>query len=212
MSLHTETESRRFLIFAEGKLREKVEEGTEGAKLREGVTPSGETFSKWELSYPGVTAFITKTEYKPKGKFGPELNIHLKDEHDEGFILSFGAKTRNATNFMQLLPNIDMTKEINFNAFGDFTSKDGKKINGGLSITQGGKKIASYFYDTEKKENLHGMPTAEIDKRTKEVDWDSYWPIRDKWLIEYLLDNNYMTFVDSAEETTEHEKTTEEEF
>lgn len=211
MSLHTTEEGRRFLIFAEGKLREKVEEGTEGAKLREGVTPSGEPFSKWELAYPGVTAFITKVELN-NGNFGKQVLINLKDENDEEFVLALGAKTKHATNFMQILPNIDLKKEITFKAFSDFKTKEGKEIRGGISITQDGNKIASYFYDKEKDENLHGMPTPEVDKRTKEVDWETYFPIRDKWLQEYLLDNNYMVFSDTSEVSSEPEKTTEEEF
>lgn len=205
MSLHQEGERRRFLTFAEGKLREKVEAGTEGAKLREGTTPSGELFSKWELSYPGITAFITKVELQ-NGNYGKQILVHMADENDEKFILALGARTRNGTNFMQILPNIDMTKEVTFKAFSDFKSQDGKDVRGGLSITQNGKKIPSYFYDAEAKKNLRGMPKPKEDKRTKEVDWDSYWPIRDKWLIDYLLDNNYMVYVDATiPEVTETE-------
>ena len=203
MSLHTETTSgKRFLIFAEGKLREKVAEGTPNAVLREGTTPSGETFSKWELCYPGITARITSVELQ-KGNYGKQVLIHMTDENDEQFTVALGATTKHGTGFMQLLPNLDLTKEVTIKAFGDFKDKTGREVRGGLSITQDGTKVYSYFYDAEKKKNLHGMPEPEVDKRTKEVDWDSYWPIRDKWLMDYLLDNNYMTYVDSTAEVVD---------
>lgn len=198
MALHEQGESRRFLIFADGKLREKVEQGTPGAVLREGTTPSGETFSKWELCYPGITAKITKVELQ-SGQYGKQVLIHMTDETDEEFVVALGAKTRNATNFLQALPNLDLTKDVTFKAYGDFKTKDGKEVRGGISITQAGNKVYSYFYDAEKKQNLHGMPEAEPDKRTKEVDWESYFVTRDKFLIDYLLDNGHMTYVDAAE-------------
>ena len=83
-------------------------------------------------------------------------------------------------------------------AYKDSKSKDGKDIVGGLSFTQGDKKIVSAFYNAETKEQLLGMPKPEIDKRTKEIDYDTYWPIRDKWLQDYLLDNGFMNYVDTT--------------
>lgn len=212
MSLHQETDGRRFLTFAEGKLREKVANGdapeadvkTEhpNAIFRSGTTPTGEPYAKWELVYPGITAFITGIELQ-KGNFGKQVLIHLKDENDEEFILALGATSRIGASFMQMIPNLDLTKEITIKAYSDFKNKDGKEIIGGLSFTQNGQKIASAFYNTETKEQLLGMPKPEIDKRTKEVDYDTYWPIRDKWLQDYLLDNNFMTYVDSTATETE---------
>lgn len=198
MSLHEQAEGRRFLIFADGKLREKVEQGTPGAVLREGKTPSGDTFSKWELCYPGITAKVTKVELQ-NGNYGKQVLIHMTDETDEEFVVALGAKTRNATNFMQALPNLDLTKDLTLKAYGDFKTKDGQEIRGGLSIIQEGAKVYSFFFDNEAKKNLHGMPEPEKDKRTKEVDWESYFVTRDKWLIDYLLDNGHMTYVDAVE-------------
>lgn len=207
MALHTQEEGRRFLTFAEGKLREKVAPGEANADdvrsqhptaiLRSGTTPTGEPYAKWELVYPGIDAFITKIELQ-KGSFGKQVLIHLKDENDEEFILALGATTIIGANFMQMIPNIDLTKEITIKAFSTFKTKDGKEVPAGLSFKQGGEKIPSAFYDPETKKQLLGMPVPEVDKRTKEVDWPAYWPIRDKWLQDYLLDNNFMTYVDAV--------------
>jgi hypothetical protein len=214
--LQNEATSRRFLTFAEGKLREKVAAGDAdeatvkaehpNAILRKGTTPTGEAYAKWELTYPGIRAFITSIDLR-KSNFGTgkDVLINLKDENDEEFILSLSASSRIGANFMQMIPNLDLTKEITIKAYPDFV-KDGKSIIGGLSFTQAGEKIPSAFYNPETKEQLLGMPKPEVDKRTKEIDYDTYWPIRDKWLQNYLLDNNYMTYVDAAAAAAEEAK------
>jgi len=205
--LQEETTRRRFLTFAEGKLREKIAPGdadeatvraeNPGAVLRSGTTPTGEPYAKWELVYPGIRAFITSIDLQ-KGNYGKQALINLKDENDEEFVLALGATSRIGSTFMQMIPNLDLTKEITIKAYKDFKSKDGKDIVGGLSFTQGDKKIVSAFYNAETKEQLLGMPKPEIDKRTKEIDYDTYWPIRDKWLQDYLLDNGFMNYVDTT--------------
>lgn len=207
MSLHTQEEGRRFLTFAEGKLCEKVANGDADvetvkekyptATLRTGETPSKEPYAKWELTYPGITAFITGIELQ-KGNFGKQVLVHMKDENNEEFIFAMGAGTINGANFMQMIPKIDYTKEITIKAYPTFKAKDGKDVPAGITFTQDGEKIKSAFYDHEKKEQLLGMPKPEVDKRTKDVDWDTYWPIRDKWLQDYLLDNGHMTYVDAT--------------
>jgi len=213
--LQNEAVSRRFLTFAEGKLREKVAAGDAdeatvkkehpNAVLRKGTTPTGEAYAKWELTYPGIRAFITSIELQ-KGNYGKQVLINLKDENDEEFTLALGATSRIGANFMQMIPNLDLTKEITIKAYSDFKTKDGKEIIGGLSFTQNGEKIPTAFYNPETKEQLLGMPKPEVDKRTKEIDYDTYWPVRDKWLQDYLLDNGYMTYVDATAVATEEAK------
>jgi hypothetical protein len=214
--LQEENAGKRFLTFAEGKLREKVAKGDAdettvkaehpNAVLRSGTTPSGEPYAKWELTYPGIRAFITSIDLQ-KGNYRKQVLINLKDENDEEFILALGATSRIGTGFMQMIPNLNLAKEITIKAYSDFKTKEGKEIIGGLSFTQDGQKIASAFYNPKTKEQLLGMPKPEIDKRTKKVDYDTYWPIRDKWLQDYLLDNNYMSYVDATAQQTEVEAT-----
>jgi hypothetical protein len=211
MSLHT-TESnnnKRYLTVAEGRLREKVQEGTEGATFRQGTLKDGAAFSKWELVYPGITAFITEVKIK-KGTYGKEVNIYMTDETDEEFIVQLNATARNTgVKFLSVLPNIDMTKPVTIKPHGEFKAKDGKEILAGMSIQQDGTTLKSAFFDGEK--NLLGMPSPEVDKRTKEVDWDSYWPIRDKFLQDYLLDNGFATYDDGSQSSSVEEVKTDDE-
>lgn len=207
MSLHQQEEGGRFLSVVAGKLREKVEEGAPGATLREGTLSNGETFSKWELVYPGITAFVTKVELRD-GKFGKNVNIHMTDENDEEFVVSLGAEnSRTGVPFMMALPKLDLKKEVTLKPY-KFNNDKSENVEG-MTISQDGNKVQSAFYDPEKKENLLGLPKAEPNKRG-ETNWKLYFAQRDEWLQNYLLENGYMTFVDATEVPTEPaEKPTE---
>jgi hypothetical protein len=210
MALHTQEENqgRRYLTFAVGSLCEKVANGDADeaevkakyptAVFREGVTPSGAPYAKWEVRYPGIDAHITGIELKKSNFGGKEVNVHLKDENDEEFTFTMGATTIMGANFLQTIPNIDFTKEITLKPYKAFKDKQGKDVPAGLNFKQGGEKIPTAFYDFETKKQLLGMPAPEVDKRTKEIDYDTYWPIRDKWLQDYLLDQGLMTYVEAV--------------
>ena len=199
MSLHEETQvtTAPYLTVVAGKLRRKVEEGTPGAVLREGFLKDGTPYKKWELVYPGITGFIKAIEIK-KGSFGKEVNITMRDENEQEYIVQLMATNKNTgVKFLSALPNIDLEKEVTIKPYDDFISKkDGKNVMGGMNILQDGEKIQSAFYDGKKK--LLGMPEPEVDKRTKEVEWDTYWPIRDKFLQDYALDNGLAVYNDGT--------------
>lgn len=190
MGLHTQEErGGRFLTVVAGKLREKVEEGTEGATKRTGDV-AGVPFEKWELVYPGITAFITKVELQD-GKYGKNVLIHMTDSNDEEFTVSLGAEnSRTGVPFMMALPNLDLTKEVTLKPY-KFDNDKGENVEG-LKITQGETPIKSAFYDPVAKTNLLGMPEPER-KKNGEVNWKLYFATRDEWLQTYLLDNGFVT-------------------
>jgi hypothetical protein len=211
MGLHTDEqrEGGRFLTVTAGKLREKVDEGTEGATLREGTLSNGETFSKWELVYPGITAFITSVELQD-GKYGKNVLVHMTDANDEQFTVSLGAEnSRTGVPFMMALPNIDMTKEVTIKPY-KFTNDKQENVEG-IKITQGEIAIKSAFYDPETKSNLRGMPTPEV-KKDKSINWKLYFAQRDEWLQNYLLEENFMTVGEAYEAPTEEPKQDGEDF
>lgn len=190
MGLHQDEHTGgRFLTVVAGKLREKVEEGTEGAIKRSGEV-AGTPFKKWELVYPGITAFVTKVELQD-GKYGKNVLIHMTDSNDESFIVSLGAEnSRTGVPFMQALPNIDLKKELTLKPY-KFDNDKGENVEG-LQIKQGDTKVDSAFYDKDKKENLLGMPKAEADKKGQ-INWKLYFATRDQWLQDYLLENGFLT-------------------
>jgi hypothetical protein len=190
MGLHTDEHvGGRFLTVVAGKLREKVEEGTEGATKRTGEV-AGTPFEKWELVYPGITAFITKIELQD-GKYGKNVLIRMTDANGEQFTISLGAEnSRTGVPFMEAIPNLDLTKEVTLKPY-KFNNDKGENVEG-MQILQDGNKIKSAFYDPETKSNLLGMPKAEA-KKNGEVNWKLYFAQRDEWLQTYMLDNNFIT-------------------
>ena len=190
MGLHTDEHvGGRFLTVVAGKLREKVEEGTEGATKRTGEV-AGTPFEKWELVYPGITAFITKIELQD-GKYGKNVLIRMTDANGEEFTVSLGAEnSRTGVPFMEAIPNLDLTKEVTLKPY-KFNNDKGENVEG-MQILQDGNKIKSAFYDPETKSNLLGMPKAEA-KKNGEVNWKLYFAQRDEWLQTYMLDNNFIT-------------------
>jgi hypothetical protein len=206
MGLHTQEErGGRFLTVVAGKLREKVDEGTEGATKRTGDV-AGVPFEKWELVYPGITAFITKVELQD-GKYGKNVLIHMTDSNDEEFTVSLGAEnSRTGVPFMMALPNLDLKQEVTLKPY-KFDNDKGENVEG-LKITQGETPIKSAFYDPVAKANLLGMPEPE-KKKDGTVNWKLYFAQRDEWLQTYLLENGFLT---EGEAYTEPVATTEEEF
>ena len=190
MGLHTDEHvGGRFLTVVAGKLREKVEEGTEGATKRTGEV-AGTPFEKWELVYPGITAFITKIELQD-GKYGKNVLIRMTDANGEEFTISLGAEnSRTGVPFMEAIPNLDLTKEVTLKPY-KFNNDKGENVEG-MQILQDGNKIKSAFYDPETKSNLLGMPKAEA-KSGKEINWKLYFAQRDEWLQDYLLEEGYIT-------------------
>lgn len=190
MGLHTEEHTEgRFLTIVAGKLREKVEEGTEGAVKRSGEV-AGTPFEKWELVYPGITAFITRVELQD-GKYGKNVLVHMTDANDEQFTVSLGAEnSRTGVPFMMALPNLDLTKEVTLKPY-KFDNDKGENVEG-LKITQGETVIKSSFYDPEKKENLRGMPKPNV-KKDGSVNWKLYFAERDEWLQNYLVEEGFIT-------------------
>ena len=190
MGLHTETNTQgRFLTVVAGKLREKVDETTEGAVKRSGEV-AGTPFEKWELIYPGITAFVTKVELQD-GKFGKNVLVHMTDANDESFIVSLGAEnSRTGVPFMEALPNMDLKKELTLKPY-KFDNDKGDNVEG-MKIMQGEDKVRSAFWDAEKKENLLGMPKADV-KKDGSTNWKLYFAQRDEWLQTYMVENGFMT-------------------
>jgi hypothetical protein len=200
MGLHTDEHvGGRFLTVVAGKLREKVEEGTEGATKRTGEV-AGTPFEKWELVYPGITAFVTKIELQD-GKYGKNVLIRMTDANGEEFTVSLGAEnSRTGVPFMEAIPNLDLTKEVTLKPY-KFNNDKGENVEG-MQILQDGNKIKSAFYDPETKSNLLGMPKAE-PKKDGTINWKLYFAQRDEWLQTYMLDNNFIT--ESVYEPEQHE-------
>ena len=201
--LQSEDRGRLLYVLADGKLREQVDETTEGAKLRVVKDDDGNIKAeKWELTYPGIKGFISGVTAFD-GDYGTNILIAIKDANDEEFTLSLKAKDRYGEDFLHKLPNVDFEKEITIKPYN--FEKDGRH-NTGVSLTQEDVKLMNAFnqYDKDKGEWLtlvDGYPQP--DAKTKEKGgekWTIFFAMRRDWLIEHLTEKGLLTTSEPAED------------
>lgn len=141
-----------FLTIVQGKLRQKVEQGTPGAVLREGKTPSGESFSKHELVFPGWEGVVLDIRIF-ESEYGENCNVEFEDA-----IISMGTDRNFFTDFVKKFASADSKQPITVSPY-DFTAEDGKRKSG-LILVQNGEKLKDAFVNWEsgKPEYSGGFP------------------------------------------------------
>jgi len=179
--------STTYLSIIGGRLKQKVEETTEGAKIRTYEDKEGNEGSKWELTHKNVSGMLIGFGLDKKDFGVTMLEIVVID--GDGLKTQIGCpdSSRYAMDFMEKLPNIDLTKEVLLNSY-DFEAKNpttGKvSRKTGFSIIQGDDKISTAYFDFDKKKNLRGMP--EVDQ-AEAADYDS-----DDWKVYYLQKKKFL--------------------
>lgn len=193
----TPVNSGRYIsIKADGKLHEKVSEGTDGAVLRKYELKDGTTGEKWELLYSKVEGFITNVKFED-GDFGENLLITFTDGENE-ITLAQGVSTAFGEDILKKIPGIDFAKKVTLQpyAFED----DKGRVKNGVSFYQESDKVASYFWDGKK--NLHGFPA--IDKKEDEEwskdEWKAHFLKVRIFLTKYAKENVVPKFAEGAEE------------
>lgn len=135
-------------ILSDGKLHQRVEEGTPGAVEREykrdvkddkGKVIGEEKCVVHELLYESLTGNITNG-YFNKGLFGENLILEI----DNDGAVSIPVKSRFAETFMNMLPNIELNKPVVLKTY-SYIPKGKTEKSKGISVTQDGVKIQGYF-------------------------------------------------------------------
>jgi hypothetical protein len=171
------------ILGSDGTLRLVVEEGTEGAKLREYETSDGKKGSKWELTFKSLAGKITNMQMF-EGDYGKNLLVTFAYEGGEDTI-SFNTTSPYGEDFMKKLPNINLDEFVTITPY-SFVDDNGKTRKG-VTVTQGDVKLTNYFYDAEKKKNLHKYPTPEGDTGAFDKDdWKIYFTQCRKFLVKYV--------------------------
>lgn len=183
------------ILQSDGTLRKVVPEGTEGAVKRDWETNDG-SGTKYELVFTEISGMITKVAFH-KGSFANMLQLTIEDGEEEPVILSVPSDNNFGSDLMKKLPNIDMDNYVRLVPYA-FEDKASGKSKKGVTVYQGqeedengkmvGIKIENYFYDYDKKKNLHKFPETPIAKKGKEVNWKMYFMQVDEFLVDYISD------------------------
>jgi len=156
--------SKTYLSISDGKIAKKVKTEEPGAVK---CTSKDGSKTWWEHRYRSVSGKITNV-YKSDSNmgFGSRLVIEVKDGPDS-FNLEMPWSSRYSSGFFLAMPNIDVTKEIEFTPW--MKEIDGKKKTM-LYLRHDGDKDNIAWYWT--KENPQGLPDMK-KIRVKGVDvWD----------------------------------------
>ncbi len=179
------------ILGSDGTLRLTVDEGTEGAKLREYETSDGKKGSKWELTFKSLSGKITNLQMY-EGDYGKNLLVTLSYEGGADTI-SFNTTTPFGEDFMKKLPNVNLDEYVTIAPY-SFVDDNGKTRKG-VTVTQGDTKLQNYFYDPEKKKNLHKFPNPEGDvSKFDKDDWKIYFTQARKFLVKNTEDVFLPTF------------------
>ena len=184
------------ILQSDGTLRKTVPEGTEGAVKRDWET-ANDSGTKYELVFTEITGLITKVAFQ-NGKFANMLQLTIEDEGEEPVILSVPSDNNFGSDLMKKLPNLDLDEYVRLVPYA-FEDKKTGKLKKGVTVYQGeeenedgkmvGIKIENYFYDYDKKKNLHGFPEVPTPKKGKEVNWELYFLQVDEFLTDFITDH-----------------------
>lgn len=183
-----------YLSIVGGKLRQKVDEGTEGAVLRKYETPAGVKGEKWELVYESWSGVVKGLRIN-ENDYGKFLEVKFDDA-----TLSIHTDSRYFGDFCKKIASADIAKEINVRPY-DFEDDNKNKVTG-LTITQDGKKLTDYFYNFKAKKQLHDFPKSGHTKAKPydKDDWKIYFLEVKKFLEAYILLNVEPKIVKEKEE------------
>jgi hypothetical protein len=185
--MQTETNTfkpRKYFTITGGKLRQKVEEGTPGAEIREYVDKEGNKKSVTELVFKSILGKITNVKIEDT-QIGRFVSVEIDGEGS----IQMNIESSFASDFMSKLKNLDLKEDVKFGPY-DFES-EGKRIKG-LTImqvspvTKDWAKVPSYYYDVETKKVKNGMPEAPTDRPDKD-DWKIYFTTVRKFLTKEML-------------------------
>jgi len=194
-------ETKKYLsILSDGHIHMTVDESHPDAKKREYETSTGEKGVKYEVLYQELDGTILGLEFQD-GNFGKMLQVSIRDDENEDFILSIGTESNYGEDLMKKLPNVKLLEKIVFSPYA-FTDDKGKTRKG-ITLYQDGNKIPNFFWDAEKKKSLHGYPKVEGDtKKFQKDDWKIFYMQARKFLINYTEENvcDKLSFNDSLDE------------
>ena len=170
------------ILSSDATFRVVVPDGTEGSIKREYETSDGKKGTKTELVFNKLTGKITNIGFYD-GDFGKQLQLTITDDKGD-LTLSVNTAQNYGEDIMKKIPNINLDKEV---VLVPYSFEDDKgKIRKGVTITQDGKKIESFFYDKVAKKNVNGYPDPEGDRKDYDKDsWRVYFIQARKFLVGY---------------------------
>lgn len=171
--------NKTYYNVAAGKIVQPADEGHPNAKKRiytkeeNGVKTE---HTKWEFQNDFICGHITGI-YIWEGQFGDVLKIEIDNEE----VLNIPVQSKYFASTAERLKSIDLSQQVVFTPY-DFTPKGSEKRSIGMSIKQNEEKVASFYWDSEKKKVKNGMPEVKDKSKMNKDKWKMYFMERDIFL------------------------------
>ena len=183
MGLNSRKDKIDYWHISQGALRKKCDENDPLGIKREYTTKDGEKKEVYEIVYDDINGYIRSVELRD-GDYGEQLIVYIDDV--DAYALQMSWDSSEAQSFAEKLKSVDISKEVNISPY-HFTPKDSTKVKRGITITQDGKKLDSYFLERDDNGkivgSLHGLPEPEGDTSSYDSDdWKVYYIKRRKFL------------------------------
>jgi hypothetical protein len=192
-----------FLNIVGGKITQRVNKDTEGAKERILAKGPKAGTPVYELEHDFVSGKIVHCEIK-ESDYGDQIELKLRDG-DDFYVLTVNwdyARLRDA--IVKRLPNIDVAKPVEISCFPD--REDGQPA---FFIRQDGEVVKYAFT----RDNPNGLPepTKKVVKGKEEWVWDEpenfLWDKAQEWFEQFAGNEkpDYQDESESAETTSKDE-------
>jgi hypothetical protein len=166
MALGEDSSNKTYLSVMFGKVVQKVSKDTEGAIPRE--NKKGDTV--YEKRYKTVSGHITGISTRTHEEFGTDVLIQMVDG-DEAYQIQIPSASGYGRAFLRRMMNIDYNEPVTLSPYG-WTNDDGKE-KWSMGIFQNDEKVEDFFWDSEKKKVINGLPELKEVKVNKNKSvWD----------------------------------------
>ncbi len=213
MALGKEKEGGNYITFKPsiGRLAIKSDQGDPEAKPRTYTDQkTKQDVTVYEQRYQFISGKVVGVEVDTTGDYGSQLKIVLRDGETD-YTLPVPLNKSWGTKVAEALPNVKLDEDVLVTAYGDFTSSDGKEVQAGLSVKQGGERVLSHFnYQVDGKwVRAEGYPEypaeASIPDKTKNPAkytkfWSDYYFTVEEYLIDWFEKNMTIEYIPLVKE------------
>lgn len=208
MALGKEKEGGNYITFKPsiGRLTIKSDQGDPEAKPRTYKdSNTKQDVTVYEQRFQFITGKVVGVKVDTTGEYGSQLKIVIRDGETD-YTLPVPLNKSWGTKVAEAIPNVKLDEDVAVTAYGDFTSPDGKDVQAGLSLKQGGERVTSHFNYKEndawvRAEGFPEYPQADtIPNKEKNPAkytkfWGDYYFTVEEFLIDWFEKNMTIEYV-----------------
>ena len=167
--LQENTNTKIYLNIVNGKIAQKVEESTSGARSRKNKNG----VEVWEKLYNSVSGTITSLKMDDS-QYGKQLKVGLND----GELLTIPVASAYFSTFVNKIGNVKLAKEVKIAPY-NFEAEGKKKS--GITIYQDGEKVEWFISKDNQPKGYPAYPAEKDDSA-----WKKYLIDKEDWEVKYI--------------------------